>query len=961
MYHRAAMPPSDSGPSGPIRHRSSLLRVGEKLGRYTVEGVVGEGGMGIVYRARDAKLGRKVALKVIAAADDDPDSVERVKRFVREARSAAALDHPNAVSIFDVGEEGDIAFIAMELVTGRSLREHIKAGNADMDQRLRWLLEIAGALAAAHKARLIHRDIKPENVMIREDGRAKVLDFGLARRTAKPPEEVTGQTAITLTEDGQTTLTAVGTLMGTPQYMAPEQIRSEPLDGRSDEFSWGVLAYELLTGALPWTGMGIHVMARILSDRPAPIREVNPEVPEDAAAVVMRALARMPEDRFQSMDEVITALDVFAAPASSSARSTTPRPQLLAPSQRPHRAPAAGAPAAGGAAPQNVTQRSADPGFPAAPQPKARKPPEVAVREPGSGPPPAEEEPLRARGLIFAVAAIALAAGSFVAWRGAHAKSGATTSATSAAAIAGAAPTATAITELPAPRSPSPEAVAAYRAGLQELRFGGTRDPFEKATALDPALAAAHLQFAVDATEVDFTDLARVHLRKAGELRASLSERDQALLDAVEPVLLRQPADWAEASRRLGAAVERFPGDAQLWYERGSFSQAAEGLEASTRYLETAVTLDPRYAAAIAQQAENLVYLGRLAEARAALARCTAMAPTYLTCHIELVRLLEHEGACEEEETMARQLVAASPQQGVSQGMLAAALAARGKPETAVREALRLKWAALPDADRRGVEPQDTLALALLSGDFTAAEQLARALAASAEPSRREADHGRAARQLAHIYAEMGRPADVARVAEAYLGRRDAWEPDPRSEDFAMAGDATPSLLAAALHVGKLPRTDFVPRRDEWVRGWERKAPRDFRRYVWAHGFAETVETADDAREALAAMAAYEPVPVFYPKTLAEAAVGLTYLLAGRAGDALPWLERAAKTCRVLELPVEHTRAHLWLGMAREAQGDKAGACAAYKVVRDRWGKAKPRSVTWEKAAERMRAAGCGG
>ena len=962
MYHPGAMPPSEPGPSRPSTgapplSRFSLLRTGDRLGRYTVEGVVGEGGMGIVYRARDARLGRKVALKVIAASDDDPETVERIKRFVREARSAAALDHPHAVSIFDVGEEGDIAFIAMELVTGRSLRERIKAGDADLDQRLRWLLEIAGALAAAHRARLIHRDIKPENVMIRDDGRAKVLDFGLARRTAKPPEEVTGAIVNPVTEDGQTTLTAVGTLLGTPQYMAPEQIRSEPLDGRSDQFSWGVLAYELLTGELPWTGMGIHVMARILSDRPRPILEANPEVPAEAGAVVMRALSRMPDDRFPSMDQVIAALDVFAAPLSSSARATP-------------RAASGPRPAVAGATPgiagTLVTQRSADPMFPT-PSPKgattppaqARKPPEIEVRD---APPSHEEEaePLRARGLIFAVAAIALTAGGFVAWRNGRARPDPRSS-TSEAGSASAAPLPTAVTDLPAPRSPSPEAIAAYQTGLRELRFGGTRDPFEKATALDPALAAAHLQFAVDATENDFTDVARVHLRKAGELRASLTERDRALLDGVEPILLRQPADWAEASRRLAVAVERFPGDAQLWYERGWFSQNAEGLEASTRYLEKAVALDPRYAQAFGQQAENLIYLGRLPEARRALERCSAIAPTYVTCFIELQRLLEHEGSCEEEETMARQLVAASPKQDVAQDMLASALAARGKPETAVREALRLKWSALAEAERKSVETDDTLALALLSGDFAAAEPLARALEADAEPSRREADHGRAARQLASIYAETGRPADAARVALAYLGRHDAWEPDARSEDFAMAGDATPALLASALHAGKLGRPDFTSRRADWVRGWERKSPHELRRYLWAHGFARTVETADDARDALAALPAYEPLPVFYPRSIAEASIGLTFLLGGKPDEALRWLERAARSCKVLELPVEHTRAHLWLGMAREAQGDKVGACAAYRVVRDRWGKAKPRSVTWEKTAERMRAAGCGG
>lgn len=361
------------------------------------------------------------------------------------------------------------------------------------------------------------------------------------------------------------------------------------------------------------------------------------------------------------------------------------------------------------------------------------------------------------------------------------------------------------------------------------------------------------------------------------------------------------------------------------------------------------------------QQAEDLAYLGRTADARRTLDRCIAIAPTYVTCSVQLGRLLEQQGACEEQETMARQLVTASPAQGVAQGLLASALAARGRPEAAVREALRLKWAALEEPSRRRVEQEDSLALALLSGDFTRAEQIARALEVAAEPSRRATDHGRVARQLAQIYVEMGRPADAGRVAEAYLGRHDAWEPDPRSEDFALAGDATPSLLAIARSTGKITRADFVARRSEWVRGWDRKVTRDFRAYVWAHGYAGTVESADDARDALATRPAYEPLPTFFPKTLVEASVGLTLLLGGRAEEASPWLERAARTCRVLALPVDHTRAQLWVGMAREARGDKPGACAAYKVVRDRWGKARPRSVTADKALERMRASGCGG
>jgi serine/threonine-protein kinase len=931
---------------------SERMETGSVLGRYVIEGAIGEGGMGVVYRARDGRLGRKVAIKVIPKNEDDPESDDRVKRFLREARAAAALDHPNAVAIFDVGETEGLSFIAMELVTGTSLRRYVGDASVAISTRLGWLADIAAALAAAHRARLIHRDVKPENVMIRDDGRVKVLDFGLARRVAPPPEPKESEIADHgTTETGTTTLTAVGTLLGTPQYMAPEQIRSEPLDGRSDEFSWGVLAYELLTGVLPWQGTGIHVMARILTDRPKPLRELNPDVPEEVVAVVERALARNAEERFSSMDEIVAALEPFLDPQSRSGPRSL-RGRSMAPPKPPTTPPPS----------DNPTKKSPDfvPPKVASPvPPRAARAPKVEVVDAPPAPRAEEAAPL-SRGAIWIAAALALALGVIIGWRvlRAQASSGEAPVA-SASASSAAAPAATAITDLPEPKSSSPEALAAYRAGLVELRFGGTRDAFEGATALDPSLAQAHLYFAVDAIESEFSDAARAHLRKAAELRASLSARDQLLLDAVEPVLLRQPADWAEGARRITAAVERFPGDAHLWYVRGVLAQSAEGLEASTRHLSRASALDPKYAQAFGMQAENLAYLGRFAEARQAAEQCRALAPAYVTCASELSRVLEHEGACEEEEAMARQLVAASPKQDAAQDLLARALAARNKPETAVREALKLKWAALSEAQRKKREPEDTLALALWEGDFTAAERIARSLEAAAETSRAEIDHARPARALAQIFLEMGRLADAGQVAQAFLGRHDAWEPDPRSEDFAMAGDATPVLLAAALKGGKITRAELAQKRAEWVRAWDRKMPIDLRRYTWAHGWAATVDTPDDAREALAAMADFAPIPTFYPHTLVEAPVGLTFLLAGRTDEAAAWLERATRACRVLEFPVEHTRAHLWLGMAREAKGDKPGACAAYQVVRARWGKAKPRSVTAEKASERLRALAC--
>jgi serine/threonine-protein kinase len=333
---------------------------------------------------------------------------------------------------------------------------------------------------------------------------------------------------------------------------------------------------------------------------------------------------------------------------------------------------------------------------------------------------------------------------------------------------------------------------------------------------------------------------------------------------------------------------------------------------------------------------------------------------------------------------MARQLAAQSPAQAVAQLLLAQALAARGKPEAAVREALKLRWAALSSEARKRAEPEETVALALLGGDFAAAERTATEIEAAAEPSRREGDHGAAARRLAEIYLETGRTADAGRVAQAFLGRRDAWDPDVRPEDYAMAADAFPELCATAFKAGQITRAELVERRTEWLRRWTARAGRYYRSYLWIHGFADTVETEADAREALSALdggpdggyphaagpdgghphpsgGGASALPSFLPRTLSEEAIGRTLLLAGRADEALPWLDRATRSCAVLEQPMAHTRAHLWLGMAREARHDKEGACSAYRVVLTRWGKAKPRSLTADRAAERTRALGCGG
>jgi serine/threonine-protein kinase len=296
------------------------MDIGDQFERYTITGVIGAGGMGRVFRAHDPKLGRDVAIKVLLPGEAGADAKARM---LREARAAAALSHPNAVAIYDVGEtDSTDPYIVMELVVGRSLRELVSDDDVLLSEKLHWLEEIAAALGAAHDRGIVHRDVKPDNVLVRADGAAKVLDFGIARRAASALDPSAP------TEAGLPTLTEAGVQVGTPLYMAPEQIRGDAVDGRADQFAWAVVAYELCTGKLPWrTDRGaLGATASILTDSPAPMADV----PAALEATIRRALSKDPADRFPSMRELLVALraidpTVRLRPAPAPAPAARPR------------------------------------------------------------------------------------------------------------------------------------------------------------------------------------------------------------------------------------------------------------------------------------------------------------------------------------------------------------------------------------------------------------------------------------------------------------------------------------------------------------------------------------------------------------------------------------------------------------------------------------------------------------
>src|SRR5262245_30782981 len=246
--------------------------IGRELANYKIVSLLGRGGMGEVYLAEDRRLHRKVALKLLPAQFTN-DS-ERVRRFEREAKAASATNHPNILTIYEVGQVEGLRFIATEFVDGVTLRQAMQNDGMSIATSLSVAVQVAGALSAAHEAGIIHRDVKPENVMVRRNGIVKVLDFGLAKLTETNLPVMDSQAA-TL----QRNSTDSGVVMGTPRYMSPEQVRGEKVDARTDIFSLGVMLYEMLTGRAPFTGAtASDCLAAILKDDPPELTDMNGKI-----------------------------------------------------------------------------------------------------------------------------------------------------------------------------------------------------------------------------------------------------------------------------------------------------------------------------------------------------------------------------------------------------------------------------------------------------------------------------------------------------------------------------------------------------------------------------------------------------------------------------------------------------------------------------------------------------------
>ncbi|MBI5658456.1 MAG: serine/threonine protein kinase [Nitrosomonadales bacterium] len=258
-----------------------------QLGRYEIVGEIGQGAMGTVYKAKDPLIDRIVAIKTINLDLADDEKEEYEGRFYQEAKAAGRLSHPNIVTVFDVGKSGDIAYIAMEFLQGRELRDILNDGKRiPVEQALDIVVQVAQGLAYAHEHNIVHRDVKPSNIMVVRDGHVKITDFGIARM------------------ESASVRTQTGMVLGSPKYMSPEQVMGKQIDRRSDIFSLGVMLYEVLAGQVPFAGENINaIMYQILNTVPPPPGALNPEVPGMLNFIVAKALAKEVADRYQNAKE----------------------------------------------------------------------------------------------------------------------------------------------------------------------------------------------------------------------------------------------------------------------------------------------------------------------------------------------------------------------------------------------------------------------------------------------------------------------------------------------------------------------------------------------------------------------------------------------------------------------------------------------------------------------------------
>jgi eukaryotic-like serine/threonine-protein kinase len=839
------------------------LDEGALFARYKVEASLGGGGMGHVYRAFDTQLQRRVALKILHAETvGSADSVAAAALILREARAAAALNHVNAVTVFEIGEHRGVPFMAMELVLGHPLRQLIGRRDIPLARRLRWLTGIADALAAAHAAGIVHLDVKPENVIVRDDDVAKVLDFGIARRRSFDPD-VLIRTPTDV--DRLHSLThGSGSIVGTPRYMAPEQVGRAELDGRTDQFAWGVVAYELLTGHSPWpAGDDLYALfASIVRDTPSALRAKNPDVPAAVAAVVERAMAKLPSERHASMADVSAALaeaggDIQTMPVAAPSWASRGSAPPLSTSE------AITLQADPNAATVDVASMDLSPRMSEIPSSRLLslpmpQDPGVTQRSGDVAPPPLRPKVRRSAGVAGVLATVALlVAGLWVA--------------SSRAPLAGA--------DADTPQCTA-KAQSAYAAGSRAQRNGNwdqARKSFQEAAAQDPECAPAHARLVVIGYWTDPASKTRESLRRALDLRDRLSDRDGALLHCYEAVLWSTPPDERGFAACLDRLSEERPRDAELAYIASDFAPVPARMR---ELAQRALDIDPQYSDAWQGLAAALVLEENEPAALAALDQCVARVTTSLDCLAQRAALLRRLGRCVDLEATGRKWIARSPEATGAHYTLAAALAAEGRPRVVVEEALATRWAQMKGSADAGNEHVERAALAALFGDLAAAEKHARDLEALAKGAPDVEPRIEAALWLLDLGLETGSLDATGHFASDLWSRKVAWDTGTRYVSYnAKAPLFEPQLLRVLRLTGRMPAAEVTAARARWIDEAKRSGALA-EEGRWVLGHALLAETPEEAADAVRAM----PPSICAGTSWTAKLPGLlTYAFAGRA------------------------------------------------------------------------------
>jgi serine/threonine-protein kinase len=733
-----------------------------RIAHFRILGRLGAGGMGVVYRAEDEKLRRVVALKLLP---DPKQSEERRQRFLREARSAAAITHPNVAAVYAIDEDAGRVYIAMELVEGDSLRDRLSRGPLGVGAATDVGVQIAKGLAAAHDKGIVHRDLKPENVMITPEGVVKLLDFGLAKTAATSTDPGNATSPMARTETVVTSDDA--RVMGTPEYMSPEQAMGEPLDARSDVFSFGIVMYEMLAGVRPFGGVSTGaVLVAIARDAPAPLREKAPYVDPRTADVVMRCLARAREARFANGAEIAAALGAGVS-------STAP----------------------------TLTQNDVAP-----------------VAREGVSTKRAPARPL----LAIAVGVVGLlSVGAVVVARRAPANGGSSPVAAAAADAGAAAGSGRGVpmTDHPLPSSSVAEAVAAYAAARSGLRSGADGRPLlHRATQLDPLLAAAHLHEVLwEGCGYHAGGALGEPYRRAKALEGALDDRDRTLLPVAEAASLDDPDRAIAELTRLEASDPR---DAELPGLRACYAwyvhHDAVAKEAEARALE----LDPDFAGVVVDEiwAQFRSEWPSYQAGAPAMQRCVDRWPTAVTCRRLLALHRAEVGDCAGELALAREVVRLQGDSATGYALLAQALVATGASEESSATAFASMDAHVePSAfTPRGV---GDIEQAIAWGDFEAAErrltELDRRIATEVDGEW----HAGVAIGRAELALEEGAPERALAVLDDHIGHAAAWTES--------AGPWVPLRRAYLRHqLGRLSDADFERERDALTRDtwWARQS-----------------------------------------------------------------------------------------------------------------------------------------